>query len=291
MKKSAFSLVELSVVIAIIGLLIAGVAQASKMIRKSTLTAARSQTKQSVVKDMPGLALWYESALDSSFIPEEMADSVAVSTWYDNNVQALSKINATQATTNSKPIYTENAISGLPALKFGGSKNLAINDNLCTKDFTVFVVFQIAVVTSNGPFDGWGILFADSTNVANDTIPLVVAGSSVLTANGGSSDTTLYAANSKVVTNNLPHVVTVSRDMVSGNRNIWVDGANNNSDFNGAPGINLAANMNMLIGRSGNNNPDYLGYIGEVIIFDRHLLTDERKAVEKYLGKKWKIDF
>lgn len=31
------------------------------------------------------------------------------------------------------------------------------------------------------------------------------------------------------------------------------------------------------------------GTIGEIIIFDRTLNTEERKAVESYLGKKWSI--
>ena len=289
MKKSAFSLVELSVVIAIIGLLIAGVAQASKMIRKSAITAARSQTKQSVVKDMPGLALWYESVLDSSFIPEEMADSVAVSTWYDSNVQALAKTNASQVTANNKPLYIERAINGLPALKFSGSKYLEIKDNFCTQNFTAFVVFQTSTV-ANYWYYGGPILWADVGGVVNDIVPLMINGSNVSILNGGASDLWL-AATSKVVTDGFPHVATISRHMGSGARNIWVDGANNVNDTNGSAGVNLNTNMNLLIGGNTVDQRYYTGFIGEIIIFDRHLLTDERKAVEKYLGKKWKIDF
>jgi hypothetical protein len=31
------------------------------------------------------------------------------------------------------------------------------------------------------------------------------------------------------------------------------------------------------------------GQIGEIIIFDRALKTEERKSIEQYLGKKWSI--
>jgi hypothetical protein len=33
----------------------------------------------------------------------------------------------------------------------------------------------------------------------------------------------------------------------------------------------------------------YDGDIGEIIIFDRALKTEERQSIEKYLGQKWGI--
>lgn len=288
-QKLAFSLVELSVVIFIVGVLIAGVSQTSKMLTKSKIASAQSQTKQSIVKDIPNLAVWYESVLDESFDSLERVDGAEVSIWNDVNPQALISNPATQSTSANRPIYTENIINGLPALKFGGTKVALMNNNFCTDNFTIFVVFKIGVTTTNGPFNGWQVLFADATNLADDSVPIVVAGSSVLTANGGPADTILYAANGKVVTDDLPHIVTVSRNMDTGARNIWVDGANNANDLNGAPGRNLRANINMMIGRSANNE-NYPGHIGEIIIFNRVLLNPERAAVEKYLSKKWGIN-
>lgn len=292
MKKSsaknfaAFSLVEMSVVIFIVGLLIAGVAQTSKVINKGKISSAQSQTKQSIVKNTPNLVVWYEATLDESFNSTERVDGAEVSTWNDINPQALISNPANQGTSLNRPIYTENVINGLPALKFGGTKVLSMNKNFCTDNFTVFVVIKIGVTTTNGPFDGWQVLFADSTNLADDSVPVVVAGSTVLTSNGGLADTTLYAANGKVVVDNFPHIVTVSRNMDTGRRDIWVDGANNGNDLNGASGRNLTANMNMLIGRSA-NNANYPGYIGEIVIFNRALLSSERAEIEKYLSKKW----
>ncbi len=289
-KHSAFSLIEMSVVLAVIGLLIAGAAQTSKMIKKAAIASAQSQTKQSVVKDMPGLVLWYETTLNSSFDPTEAVDGAGVSTWYDSNVQALTRINASQATASYRPIYTDNEINGLPALKFGGTKFIPVT-NLCAQNFTLFVVFKIPVTTTNGPFDGWQVLYSDSTNLANDIIPMVITGNYVSIANGGPSDTWM-SASSDVVTDNFPHLAVISRSIDTGSRNIWVDGAANSaSDSNGAAERNLSANPNMDIGRSANNAASYTGSIGEIIIFNRQMLTDERRAVEKYLSKKWKMDF
>lgn len=290
-KHSAFSLIEMSIVIAIVGILIAGVAQASKMVKKSMLSTARTLTKRSVVNEMSGLVMWYETTLENSFIKTEMVDGVQVSTWYDNNPQAVTKTNATQSTTANKPIYTDNIINGLPALKFGGTKNFTTT-NVCGQNYTIFVIFRTGVTTVNNYLTGWTLLLADATGVQYDTMPMVVAGSTLLTANGGvTADSTLYAANSKVVTDNFPHLGEVARNMDIGTRNIWIDGANNANDTNGVQGKNLLANSSMFIGRSGSSdNTTYLGYIGEIIIFNRMLLTDERKAVEKYLANKWKIN-
>jgi prepilin-type N-terminal cleavage/methylation domain-containing protein len=48
-KITAFSLIELSIVILVIGLLIAGAIQGSKMISKAALSSARTLTESSPV--------------------------------------------------------------------------------------------------------------------------------------------------------------------------------------------------------------------------------------------------
>ncbi len=290
MKNSkAFTLIEISVVIVIIGLLIAGVAQASKMVKKSQISAARSITKQSPADDIEGLAVWYESVLEESFAEEESIDGSTVSNWNDLNPQSYSKNPATQTVANSRPNYVYEGINNLPALRFGGVKFLQMNNNFCARNTTIFAVLRIGASTANSPLDGWQVLFADSSNLANDSIPIVVAGSSALTFNGGSTDSWLYAANGALVTNDRPHLVTVTRSMDSGARSISVDGINNATDNNGAVGRELIANSNMLIGRSANNS-QYNGLIGEIIIYSRVLNGSERASVENYLIKKWGIN-
>lgn len=288
-NHKAFSLIEISIVIVIVGILIAGVAQASKMVKKSQLSVARSLTKQSPIDDIEGLAVWHESVLEESFIEEEAVDGLAISTWNDLNAQAYSRNPATQTIAANRPIYVFEGINNLPALRFGGSRFLQMNNNFYIQNSTVFVVLRIGTSTSNGPFDGWQVLFADSTNLRDDSVPIVVAGTSVLTANGGPADTVLYAANGAFVTNDRPHLVTVTRNMDNGSRSISLDGAFTATDNNGAVGRELRANMNMWIGRSA-NNAQYNGLIGEVVIYNRVINTSQRASVENYLMKKWGIN-
>lgn len=289
-KKSAFSLVELSVVIFIIGLMVAGVASSSKIIRKSSLSAARTLTRQSVVNNIPGVVVWYETTLNSSFDEDEIVDGGEISTWHDHNKQSLNKINATQGTSANKPLYIADAINGLPSLDFDGtSEYLAMNDNLCTETFTVFAVFQTSTsVGYANNFQGGHILYADKANGNDDVIPLsLTLGSKVSTFNGGPDSWLILS--SVAVADDFPHIATAYRDMSTGSRKVWLDGANSVSDTNGSAGTNLTANMNMLIGGKGTGIGYYDGYLSEIIIFDRHLLTSERKKIEKYLSKKWDI--
>ena len=59
--KKAFSLVELSMVILIVGILIAGVSQGIDLYQDSRLATARSLTKNSRVGRIPDLVSWYET--------------------------------------------------------------------------------------------------------------------------------------------------------------------------------------------------------------------------------------
>ena len=86
-KYSAFSLIELSIVILIIGVLIAGVTQASRLVRQSKLTTARTLTQSSAVNSIKGLLLWLEPTMDNSFKSSETTDANPITTWYDINPQ------------------------------------------------------------------------------------------------------------------------------------------------------------------------------------------------------------
>ncbi len=66
-SHKAFSLIELSIVILVIGILIAGVVQGTSMVKKSQLVIARNLTKNSPVSRIKDLAAWYETSLESSF--------------------------------------------------------------------------------------------------------------------------------------------------------------------------------------------------------------------------------
>jgi prepilin-type N-terminal cleavage/methylation domain-containing protein len=81
--KNAFTLIELSAVIVIIGILIAGVTTATGLVKKSKIAAAQSLTKASPISGITDNALWLESSTESSFKDTESSTGDTVTTWYD----------------------------------------------------------------------------------------------------------------------------------------------------------------------------------------------------------------
>lgn len=309
-KNRAFSLIELSVVIFIVGLLIAGIAQTSKMITSSRLTAAQSQTKQSIVNNTPGLVLWYESTLASSFIKSEATDGAGVTTWYDNNPQALAKSKAYTTVVEPLSIYTENAIGGLPALRCEASRLQVVSPAeyrldvtslpVAINSFTVFIVakssstHEIDVESTSGTSGtsgqtyvvgaAQGGAFMPSTTNSGMGISLGTNGVSVYEyADNYMPALAVYdGTTSKLLER--PAIITVDYNnkvpTIFINSNTSRIGLRSPKDIVGAP-------FDFCWGANG----AFTGYLGEVVIFKRHLLTSERKAVETYLSKKWKINF
>jgi len=66
-KLKAFSLIELSIVILIIGILFVGVTQSSRLINQMSLTTARNITQNSPVYSISGVVSWIETTSQQSF--------------------------------------------------------------------------------------------------------------------------------------------------------------------------------------------------------------------------------
>lgn len=99
-NKKAFSLIEISIVILIIGILIAGVTQSSRLVEISRISSARTLTKSSPVHSIKNLAGWYEATLEESFdleIDPESTTGSKVANWYDITSTSNEKNNASQA--------------------------------------------------------------------------------------------------------------------------------------------------------------------------------------------------
>jgi prepilin-type N-terminal cleavage/methylation domain-containing protein len=141
---TAFSLIELSIVILIIGILVAGVTQSSRLVRAIRLQTARSLTTSSPVSSIKNLTMWYETTLEKSVDESERQDGIEVSKWFDISPTAVTKNDATQATLANRPKFTDNMINGLPALKFDGTADyFDINGALLVgTEYTIFVVEQ-----------------------------------------------------------------------------------------------------------------------------------------------------
>ena len=145
-RKSAFSLIEVSIVIIVIGILIGGVVQGGKMLDKYRVQVARSLTSSSPAISITGLALWLDTTSAKSFnaTVNDESGSNSVCQWFDINSQTMSVLSATQSDSNSCPIYKVNSDTKLPMLYFDGENDcLLLPDGTipyADNSYTIFIV-------------------------------------------------------------------------------------------------------------------------------------------------------
>ena len=133
-KHNAFSLIELSIVLLIIGILIAGVTQSSRLVAQARLSNAKTLTQSSPVSSIVDLVAWLETTTDASFIESEQSNGNPISEWRGISPQALTKTLLKQTTVNARPTYVLNTstadnINGLPVLKFDGTDDVLIDSD------------------------------------------------------------------------------------------------------------------------------------------------------------------
>lgn len=285
--NSAFSLIELSIVILIIGLLIAGAIQGSKMYNKFKLQTARSVTLSSPVAGIKDLMLWYETSLESSFKTTEAVDGTTISAWYDNNPQKIEKNNATQATSSQRPTFYENVLNGIPVVRFDGSNDGMSFDGtfLANTNYTIFVVEQRRGI---GP-SGGTTFFIGGTNVSEYTnLRVGYNTTSTMVFSHGS-----YNLNYTVPSYSapIPRIHTLWFSQTYGKK-YWENGGNNPdaTDTRTQAKHVLDSYTGATIGKLYNCCQYYNGDIAEIISYVRDLTTEERQSVESYLSKKYAID-
>ncbi|MFT7098509.1 MAG: Tfp pilus assembly major pilin PilA [Rickettsiales bacterium] len=279
-KKMGFSLIELSIVILVIGLLVLGITKGSSIITKAKIGSAKSLTKGSPVALTDNLVAWYEPTLTTSFTQEEAFDGEDLTVaggavWFDNSPSRAS--NAT-AIIGTAPKYTESSTNSLPAVRFVAGALSFNSISLNQHQYTVFVVERRSGAV--GDFLQLG-LNSDAVPVPNSfgysTGILLGSG----TGAGKTGAGAVAAFGSQV-----SRISTFVSDPTS--KRLYINGeigAGTNSGVGTA--ALLEANKVGLLGSSG---AVYVGDISEVIIFNRGLQIDERNDIQDYLSKKYSIN-
>ncbi len=279
--KTAFSMVEISIVILIIGLLIAGISKASDMIVDSKVKSARSQTKASPVNRLPNLALWIETTSSESWPDRERGGPTTTKSY------ALKDINP-QLTANDlfifpavSTVYKEDGYNSLPSIslsadaKSNNSKSYTrIFDMEKGGGYTIFAVVKPVAskkiigfdLSSVAASDGKGLtLEYDSTTKAKITFP-----------SAATTETSLVASATGTIPNNVIEVITATSNI--SNAAIFSNGTRSST------------NTAQLVS-------DYVGFftiysgieIFEIIVVGEWLSDPLRQRVEQYLFKKWNI--
>lgn len=284
-KRLAFSLIELSIVILVIGILVAATTQAGDLMRNMKLVAARSVTNSSTITSIDDLDLWLETSTIASFQKDSIADGEFIDKWYDINPTTTNKTQAVSSG-NNRPKYKADCIAGIPCLDFDKNSNSYID---LEKDFgskyqiSIFVVLQLKSLVNTF----YRILTTDGAWLANNLHIQIRDGNRFgYSVNGKLSH---YSYNNTVMADK-KYILNI---IDSGSQvTIYINGIQSSSvaSFTGIRNYRKFNIGNWFDGTTRANDTSLDAYLSEIIIFDRGLKDSERKSVESYLGQKYNID-
>ena len=286
---SAFSLIELSIVILIIGILVAGVTQSSRLIAQFRLSAARAQTKSSPVNSIKDLAIWLETTSEESFDDAETQDGTRITNWYDLNIQISQKANAYSA--SAGPRYKANCMNGLPCLQFNGSSEfLGIAQTLGgVSDASVFLVINNLVLPTGlneqSPISAYHTSGAGASPLRVYTYAGGTGGLGFTHGSVGGGYGSAITVNNNTIVNAIERSGTeiIAFSVLNGVFDIRSSSSSYTSKTLDS-GIYIGAHYNGTAGSQFFN-----GYIAEVIVFSRGLKASEVLEINNYLSEKWAI--
>lgn len=282
----AFSLIEISIVFIVIGVLVSGISAGMDLYDDFKLKIAQTQTKNSRVSRISDLELWLETTLENAMATgttsfkdkANLVNQESIGRWNDANPNILStaRNNATQSTLANQPKYIRKGINGLPALYFDGTDDFfSYNGNfLVGSDYTIFVV------EARGSRKVSNFFISGYPSAPNTCLILGYRNDSAVTQSQNQNDLDISVAN---FTSPIPSIYSFSLATAIG-KSIYLNGVLKNSNSQksqlisyGSPSI------------SGGNWGFYIGHIAEMIFYSRALRDKERQDVESYLSKKWGI--
>ncbi len=314
-KNKAFSLVEISVVIVIVMIMIAGLIQSSRVIKSMRLTTARSVTQSSAMPWINYIVTWYDATAADAFIDSETDDADLISRWNGAEIRYSDRINLIQVDETKKPTLVSNGMYGLPSVKFDGVDDFMESENpeqsiLTYRSATVFVVLEPKTVASTekrsilyqGSECGREFDLGYSFDNVKGNFGLASSSQNCGSTNATTTSFDYVVQNEKMISS----IVIYQSPMISGTtdnikifRNGYLQNISKiNTGYN-SPIIESSKKYSdisnpIFIGakkmtNGANPNSFFNGMLGEMIVFNRSLNNEDRKEIEKYLGKKWGI--
>ncbi len=308
--KKAFSLVEISIVILVIGILIAGISKGVDLVYDMRIATARALTDKAPMFGMENLEMWLETTSENSLATGTTSftnvanppNKKEIGRWNDINptlINPNNKNHAVQGTLGYQPFYIQDGINGLPALLFDGVDDYIASTTKFTiiNNFTVFVVgFPKASCTINVAahqgtsgqkyifYPQQGDIVYGGNNAASSGVSLCE--NFIAPVEHGNNYMPYVISNQRVIKNPIQFTLKYA----SGAPKLYI---NSTDSYSGsASGKNVFPGLTFGGGRQGNYGENYgyfKGFIGEIIVYSKDLNDTDRKLIEAYLIEKWRI--
>lgn len=285
-KNTAFSIVEISVVILIISLLLAGILNGTSLIGDASIATAQKLTTNADVNNMESLTLWLETSFTSSLEAQgnkKVENDIKINRWKDNSPlkSPTKRFDFIQTASTNQPTYKEDVIDGLPMLYFTTANNLEFNNpqnrNLSLADLmqnnqaTIFIVCMFDKSASGAKLINFNNVVDFGYNA--NKIEMKFDSNNLIESADSLKQETLQMISAVKNTSNIEFYL-------NGNFRSNISSSATIADTNFSS--NFSSTNKITVG-------GFKGWLGEILVFNTALATKERQQVEQYLIKKWKI--
>lgn len=293
MKKRirlAFSLIELSIVIVVIGILVLGITKGSRMVYEAKLKSARALTAGSPVASISDLSLWLETTLSTSVTnasgSTNVSDGDSISSWNDYNPQSVSKINPAQSTPANRPTYLLNGINGLPTMYFDGNAFYlrSTNGPIPLRDSTYSFVVVLKTMASTS--SSWQQVVYQGAYCNGATLGAVA--SITLNPSGGAAPGLATCMNDYYPVSYKLNASYIDIAVVNG-QSVKFYSNSNTATTSTLASTNVGPTTSDLDIANTLGSQFFKGYISEIIVFSKALSTAEVASVNEYLSRKYGI--
>jgi prepilin-type N-terminal cleavage/methylation domain-containing protein len=290
--KKAFSLIEISLVVLIIGILISGVSLGVDLYNDFRLATARNLTINSRVGRIEDLVAWYETTNQNVFSKGTSAfedlniieENQVINRWKDSNSKSFIKLDATQTSSGSQPKIIFDKATSLPIVRFDSGKFLNLPNGTVPDGNQAYTVIFVSKIDTDC---GCPVLTSGVFDFNAKTCNYFEYFSTYRFSNKYPSAGVQTPGPSNIVSPNkfqiFSSVYNQNTVTVYINKNYWSGGSSPLYTIDNKE-------TNNFIGRGNRPSANFLiGSIAEIIIFNRNLLNSEREDIENYLSKKWSI--
>jgi len=290
--SKAFSLVELSIVILVVGILLAAITKGKDLYSDMQLKTAQSVTSSSLINSMKSVSLWLDTTTisnirDANKIQLDFDNNVHF--WRDNKVSSLATLielqaNSTANTDATKPLLIRNGLGGLPSIQFDGNNYFTLNnatkspltDNDDTYSIAIVMKSNHLQAASGTPISIGATTNHFAFNITSNTAAEISQGT-------GNTQTFTHDSLRKniyifVVNNNNANNVKIYNNSDT-STDIATTTPSSSSLIQGR--INVAANLS--------DTPGYNGQISEIIVFNNELSQKEVEEINDYFKQKYNI--
>ena len=221
-----------------------------------------------------GLVMHLDADNENSIVKD---GSNRISEWKDLSGYAN---HAMQVNTNEQPLLNVNAMNGRNTIKLNGSQHLSVPPSTALEISPYLSIFAVVKLDSHGK--EFNIITNKETNWTNRNWWLLEWNKKWVFRQSEAGSVNLE---SDVVSTTNPTMIGIVAD---GSRiNMFIDGLPQSGymDYSYLPTQSSMVGIGRQVDYIENRN--WVGDIGEILIYNTFLTEADRKSIEQYLGEKW----